>query len=145
MKFAAVDLVTKISVSNMSKSKGFYEKTLGFQLDARYTINTDNDFGEMSYMQFNLEKSEGQNIIFGLYKDIDKPFDPMPNTGTIPSFIVDDIEATLSFFQENEVVIDKIGGDYILTNKSDQGYIDKFFFFRDPDNNSLVIRQNINH
>ncbi|TXE08848.1 VOC family protein [Algoriphagus aquimarinus] len=144
MKFAAVDLVTKISVSNMSKSKGFYEKTLGFQLDARYTINSDNDFGEMSYMQFNLEKSEGQNIIFGLYKDIDKPFDPMPNTGTVPSFIVDDIEATLSFFQKNEVVIDKIGGDYILTNKSDQGYIDKFFFFRDPDNNSLVIRQNIN-
>lgn len=145
MKFTAVDLVTKISVSNMIKSKGFYEKTLGFQLDARYTINSDNDFGEMSYMQFNLEKSEGQNIIFGLYKDIDKPFDPMPNTGTVPSFIVDDIEATLSFFQKNEVVIDKIGGDYILTNKSDQGYIDKFFFFRDPDNNSLVIRQNINH
>ena len=42
-----------------------------------------------------------------------------------------------------KVTIDETDGVIINSNKSDKGYVDRFFFFRDPDNNSLVIRENI--
>jgi len=66
-----------------------------------------------------------------------------PKQETVPSFIVDDIQATLDYFITQKVVIDQTEGVIITSNTSDKGYVDQFFFFRDPDNNSLVIRENI--
>lgn len=128
----------------MLKSKVFYETILGFEVDDRYTINTGGNFGAESYIQMNLKSGSGQVLIIGLYQDIQAPYNPMPQTGTVPSFIVDDIEETLKTFLDKNVVIDKIDGQYIISNTSNSGYTDHFFFFRDPDNNSLVIRQNLN-
>jgi catechol 2,3-dioxygenase-like lactoylglutathione lyase family enzyme len=139
MKFSPKALVIKLSVSDMLMTKSFYENILGFKEDARYTINTGGNFGAESYVQLELNKT----LILGLYKDISTPFEPIPQTGTIPSFIVDDIEGTLACFLSKNVVIDKIDGQYIISNTSDSGYTDHFFFFRDPDNNSLVVRQNL--
>ncbi|EAZ80524.1 VOC family protein [Algoriphagus machipongonensis] len=141
MKFITDQLITKLSVSDLSKSRDFYEKILGFQLDPKYSIIKAPD--EIPYLQMNLACEDGSKIILGLYKDIDAPFNPLPSNGTVPSFLVKDIEATLTLFQKNQVVIDEIEGSYILSNTSDLGYEDKFFFFRDPDYNSLVIRENI--
>ncbi|SIO16176.1 VOC family protein [Algoriphagus halophilus] len=143
MIFSSSLLVTKISSSNLNRSKEFYERVLGFKLDPKYSI-THPTGTDLPYLQMNLTGPNGSKIVFGLYQDIPSPFSPKPTNGTVPSFLVDDIESTLAFFQENQVSIDKAGDSYILTNKSDEGYIDQFFFFRDPDNNSLVIRQNIN-
>lgn len=149
MKFTAIQLVTKISVSDMLLSKSFYENVLGFKLDERYTINSGGDYQKESYMQLNAPSSNGGAFTLGLYKDIDKPFDAMPLTGTVPSFIVEDIHATLHHFLKQNVVVitadDKKIGDekYIIKNTSDDGYVDLFFFFCDPDKNSFVIRQNL--
>ena len=150
MEFKSSALVIKLSVSDVVKSIHFYETILGFTVDPRYTINSKTNtgvdshgnFGLYSYVQ--MYQTEGGNTaIIGLFKDIGEPYQPLPQTGTVPSFIVDDIEATLQSFQSQRVVIDSIKGVIINKNTSDDGYTDHFFFFRDPDNNSLVIRQNL--
>lgn len=159
MKFTATQLVTKISVSDVLVSKSFYENILGFQVDDRYTINVKSkkdknkkhqkEFQKESYMQLNAPSNNGGAFTLGLFKDIKKPFKKVPKNGTVPSFIVDDIHATLHHFLEKHVVVEvameQATGDdkYIIENKSDEGYVDLFFFFCDPDNNSLVIRQNL--
>lgn len=143
MLFKSKELVVKISVSDLLKSKAFYENVLSFKEDNRYTINIGGNYATESYMQLNLKITKNNNMVLGLYKDIDKPYQPMPQTGSVPSFIVDDIEGILSKFLSQKVVIDQIDGQYIISNTSDNGYTDHFFFFRDPDNNSLVIRQNL--
>jgi hypothetical protein len=93
-------------------------------------------------MQLNFQRHGKTVYALGLYKDIEKPYHPRPETGTVPSFIVNDIIATLKYFEAEKVVIDSIDGKIIISNTSDEGYVDHFFFFRDPDYNSLVIRQN---
>jgi hypothetical protein len=148
VKFCASQLVTKISVSDMITSKSFYENILSFVLDDRYTINSGSNYGRGSYMQFNCNVSSGMLISLGLYKDIDEPFAMPPQTGTVPSFIVDDVYATLHLFLADDLVVLAMGdgeGDdkYVVKNTSDQGYMDLFFFFCDPDKNVLVIRQNL--
>ena len=143
--FKASSLVTKISVSDMQQSRDFYVSILGFKEDERYRINSGDNFGTDSYVQLNLSQG-GQNIVtLGLFKDIVRPFEPAPQNGTVPSFIVEDIETTLDIFQKKQVKIDSQDGQIIVSNTSDDGYIDRFFFFRDPDNNSLVIRENMTY
>ncbi len=136
------EFVVKISVSNMEKSRDFYEKILGFKEQTIYTINAGGHYGPESYMQLQLRPGEKSAFSLGLYKDIEAPFTPLPQTGSVPSFIVNDIDAALRRLKAEGVTIDSMGGATILTNVSDKGYEDKFFFFRDPDNNSLVMRQN---
>lgn len=129
--------VVKISSSDFKKSIDFYQKSLGFEIDNRYTINVEGDFGSESYLQMN--SSSGCTI--GLFRDISAPNFPLPESGTVLSFIVDNVDETLKIFEENGISVDPPG---IILNTSDEGYQDKFFFFRDPDNNSLVIRENLN-
>ena len=142
MSFETYTLVTKLSTSDMNKSIDFYERILNFRIDHRWTINSGGNFGTDSYVQMDYGMDETPLFTIGLYKDIDKPYSPPPQTGTVPSFIVPDIKYTLELFKEEKVHIDSFGGQEIIVNKSDLGYVDHFFFFRDPDNNSLVIRQN---
>lgn len=152
MTFVAQQLVTKISVSDMLVSKSFYENILGFQVDERFTINAvkkKKHYQKGSYMQLNAPSTTGGAFTLGLFKDMKKHFKKMPKNGTVPSFIVEDIHATLhQFIEQNvavQVAIENATGDqrYIIENKSDEGYVDLFFFFCDPDNNSFVIRQNL--
>ncbi|MDX6183410.1 VOC family protein [Flavobacterium sp. Fl-77] len=143
MKFKSKALIVKLSVSDVVASRKFYEEILGFKVDDKYTLNSGGNFGMESYLQMYLDSKEKNDFMLGLFKDISVPFYPLPETGSVPSFIVDDIKATLEYFISKKVVIDKIDGVIINTNTSDKGYVDKFFFFRDPDNNSLVIRENI--
>ncbi len=96
-----------------------------------------------SYVQLYLDAKGKDFFSLGLYKDIDKPYVPPFPGGTVPSFIVDDVKATLVSFQSKNVVIDKTGDSFMISNTSDNGCTDIFFFVRDPDNNSLVIRQNL--
>jgi catechol 2,3-dioxygenase-like lactoylglutathione lyase family enzyme len=144
MKFTVASFVIKISVSDMKSSIQFYKGILKCNVQNEYTINSGGKFGPMSYVQLSIPGLDPDVVSIGLYKDIDSKLSPMPQVGSVPSFLVSDIEKTLQYFKSKKVVIDKIDGQIILTNKSDKGRIDKFFFFRDPDNNSLVIRQNIN-
>lgn len=132
-------LVTKISVSDVNRSVNFFTKVLKFKVVPRYTINKGGNFGDQSYVQ--LKSKRG--ITIGLFKDISKPYNPKPETGTVPSFIVKNIKKTLKRLQKNDVTIDEFDGSIILSNVSDDGYEDRFFFFRDPDNNSFVMRQNM--
>ncbi|MCV9928575.1 VOC family protein [Flavobacterium sp. LS1R49] len=143
MKFKSKTVVIKLSVSDILKSQKFYEEILGFKVDEKYTLNSDGNYGTESFIQLYLDPKDKNSFMLGLYKDIDVPFYPLPETGTAPTFIVDDIEATLDYFKSQNVVIDVIDGEIIISNISDKGYVDQFFFFRDLDNNSLVIRENI--
>lgn len=148
MNFKTQQLVVKISVSNMLKSKAFYEDILGFKVDDRYTINKGGQYETESYMQLTDSSAGDLPFVLGLYKDIEKPYPVMSQNGTVPSFIVDNISIVLKYFLEQGVVVvpfkeDKGHVDYIIQNKSDEGFVDYFFFFCDPDNNSLVIRQNL--
>jgi catechol 2,3-dioxygenase-like lactoylglutathione lyase family enzyme len=143
MKFKSKGIVIKLSVSDILKSKKFYEKILGFTTDDKYTLNSGGNYGTDSFVQLYLGPKDRSICTLGLYKDIDAPFYPLPQTGTTPTFIVDDIKETLDYFRKEKVVIDEIDGQIIISNTSDKGYTDHFFFFRDPDNNSLVIRQDI--
>lgn len=143
MKFSSTGIVIKLSSSDILVSKAFYINILGFQADDRYTINAGGNYGPTSYLQLNAVQNDQAVYAIGLYKDIDQPFSPPPENGTVPSFLVSDLEATLAYLQGYNVTIDKIDGQIILSNTSDEGYTDHFFFFRDPDNNSLVARQNI--
>lgn len=130
-------LVIKLSSSNILNSKNFYTEILGCMIDARYTINSGGNFGKESYLQLNLPGING-NIAIGLYKDIDAPLPPQ-DTGTAPTFLVADIISMRQYLIDKGVSVGEI-----IINKSDEGYIDHFAFFQDPDNNTLVIRQNIN-
>ncbi len=141
MEFESNKLLIKISVSNMLQSKLFYERILGFKMDDKYTINVGKTFAKSSYMQLNLSYTKDRSMSIGLFKDIDAPFKPIPLIGTAPTFIVEDIKTTLRHFQDLQVVIDKKDSEIIISNSSDEGHSDLSFFFRDPDNNSLVVRQ----
>ena len=127
MQFQSNEMVVKISVSDVPKSIAFYERVLGFIIDERYTLNTGGDFGEFSYVQMYFPVTDDNKLILGLFKDIDQPFEPLPQTGTVPSFIVENINETLQYFQDLHVVIDKIDGHIIQSNTSDDGYTDHFF------------------
>jgi len=144
MNWEITELVVKISVSDIAVAQQFYTDVLGFQVDERWTLNKGGNFGEYSYMQLNCVSQGKLLFALGLFKDIDKPFDPLPQTGSVPSLIVTDLDATLAYLHAQRVVIDKIDGKIIQTDISAQGYEDRYFFFRDPDNNSLVMRQNMN-
>ena len=143
MGFKTNELVTKVSVSNMELSLTFYTSILGFEIDDNYTINVGKNFGQNSYVQLYLRVKDSGALLLGLFKDLDRPLNPKPEVGTVPSFIVTDIDETLSYFKSKKVKLDN-DLDPIITNTSDKGYEDRFFFFRDPDNNSLVIRENMN-
>lgn len=130
------DHVIKISSSDFQRSIDFYRDNLGFEVDPRYTINNGGMFGKNSYLQMN----SSSGCIIGLFQDISKPYNPLPESGTVPSFLVNNILKAYEFLKEKGVSIDPPG---IILNTSEQGYQDKFFFFRDPDQNSLVIRQNL--
>lgn len=143
MKFRSKEVVIKVSVSDILKSQKFYEEILGFKVDERYTINSGGNYGMESFIQLYVDSNDKKGFMLGLYKDIDAPFYPLPETGTVPTFIVDDIKETLHYFKTQNVVIDETDGEIIISNTSDKGFTDHFLFFRDPDNNSLVIRENI--
>lgn len=99
-------VVIKLSVSDILKSQKFYEEILGFKVDDRYTLNSGGNYGMESFIQLYLDSNDEKGFMLGLYKDIDAPFYPFPETGTVPSFIVDDIQATLDYFITQKVVID---------------------------------------
>jgi catechol 2,3-dioxygenase-like lactoylglutathione lyase family enzyme len=140
MDIKAHQFVVKVSVSDMRASRAFYEDILGFHEEPAYTIDSGGNFGPESYMQ--LRSAAEKNIFsIGLYKDIDAPFTPLPQTGSVPSFLVGDLNGALAALKAAGVTIDNADAP-VITNVSDEGYMDKFFFFRDPDNNSLVMRQN---
>ncbi|MBD2757138.1 VOC family protein [Spirosoma validum] len=143
MKLSSSRLVVKLSISDMLKSSRFYCELLNFTftVNENYMINSDGNFGLDSYMELDMPAAKGHFSI-GLYKDIVSPLSPKPNIGSGPSFIVDNLQAALSYLQSEKVVIDSADGKIIIKNKSDEGYVDEFFFFRDPNNNSLVMRQN---
>ncbi len=144
MNWEVKELVVKLSVSNMAVSQQFYTEVLRFQVDARWTLDKGGNFGEYSYLQLNCIAQGKHLFALGLFKDIEQPFIPLPQTGTVPSLIVTDLDATLAYLQSQHVVVDEINGEIIQTDISDAGFEDRYFFFRDPDNNSLVIRQNMN-
>lgn len=139
-----LNFVTKISVSNMTKAIKFYTNILGFEIQDEYTINENGDYGTYSYVQMVLDTNRGNGILIGLFVDIDKPFDKVADNGTVPSFIVEDLDETLKYLQSHQVKIDPIEGVIIQENISDHGKTDRFFFFQDLDRNSLVARQNMN-
>ena len=133
-------LVVKLSSSDILASQSFYTEILGFIVDARYTINKGGSYQAESYLQL---KMPGLNsrIAIGLYKDIDQPFpkqDPEAIPGTAPTFLVADIKAARRALIEKGVSVGEI-----IPNTSDKGYTDHFAFFQDPDNNTLVLRQNL--
>lgn len=134
-------LVVKLSSSDVLASRHFYTEILGFVVDERYTINKGGCYLNESYLQLNLPGLES-NIAIGLYKDIDAPMpkqDPDTAPGTAPTFLVGDIKSVRHSLIEKGVSVGEI-----IANTSDDGYVDHFAFFQDPDNNTLVIRQNIN-
>lgn len=131
--------VVKLSASDIQASARFYTEIMGFTVDPRYTLNTGN-FGEFSYVQLTMP-GLSDSIAIGLFKDIDKPFpagDPSARPGTAPTFMVKDIESV-----RNDLIGKGIKVGDIISNTSNNGYTDHFAFFQDPDNNTLVIRQNM--
>jgi len=81
MKFKSKEVVIKLSVSDMLKSKKFYEEILGFKADDRYTLNSDGNYGMESFIQLYLDSNDEKGFMLGLYKDIYAPFYPLPETG----------------------------------------------------------------
>lgn len=134
-------MVVKISTSDMLRSMGFYCGMLGCVVDERYTINANKKWDTNSYVQLNYEVKGQLIFVIGLFKDLDAPYPTVPQNGTVPSFLVPDVKAFYSQLQLEGVGIDS----EIIPNTSDFGYTDHFFFFHDPDNNSLVARQNMPH
>ena len=139
-KATVVGLVSKLSCSSPAASIDFYGTTFGFAVDPRYTINAGGNFGAGSYVQLN--GGPGGVLTLGLYKDIDSPFPPLdlnqPPPGTVPSLIVTDAAALRDSMLARHRNVSEM-----ISNTSDEGYTDHFFFFTDPDNNVLVARQNM--
>lgn len=130
-------VVIKLSVSNVPVAQKFYTEKLGFKVVPDYTINKGGTYEKDSYIQLTNEGME-HKVALGLYKDIDEPLQP-EDTGTAPTFIVKDIDSVRQYLLSEGVTVSDI-----VENTSDKGYIDRFAFFSDPDNNTLAIRQNMN-
>ncbi len=134
-------IVIKLSASNIEDSLDFYTGLFGWTVDDRYTLNAGGVYGTFSYVQLNPPGLRG-NISFGLFKDIEAPL-PAPDLnnpppGTAPTFLVTDIAITRAWLMECGIPVSDV-----VKNTSDEGYTDCFAFFADPDNNLLVIRENI--
>lgn len=140
-KNAYLGMVVKISTSDMLRSIGFYCGLLGCTLDDRYTINANKTWDTNSYVQLNYERNGQLLFVIGLFKDLDQPYATVPQNGTVPSFLVPDVQAFYNLLAAEGIGIDS----EIIPNTSDLGYTDHFFFFHDPDNNALVARQNMPH
>lgn len=134
-------MVVKVSTSDMLRSIGFYCGILGCTMDDRYTINANKKWDTNSYVQLNYETDDQLQFVIGLYKDLDQPYPSVPQNGTVPSFLVPDVQAFYNLLSAEGVGIDSD----IIPNTSDFGYTDHFFFFHDPDKNALVARQNMPH
>lgn len=132
---AHAGMVIKLSASDMLRAEDFYTKVLGCTVDDRYTLTQKGQFGAGSYLQLDLPGLS--NISLGLYKDIDFPL-PAFSFGTVPTIIVDNADAARDILMAQGITCSDINED-----KSDAGYRDRYFFFADPDNNSLAMRQNL--
>jgi catechol 2,3-dioxygenase-like lactoylglutathione lyase family enzyme len=134
-------MVNKVSVSDMDAAVDFYCKKLGGCLDPRYTISKAVQPNQTAYAQILFHLMGNTTMAFGLFNDINHPFDHNVHTeqgkGTVPTFIVRDIELTISMLRAKDIECSDV-----ISNTSDQGYTDHFAFFNDPDNNILGIRQN---
>lgn len=130
-------VIIKLSVSKVLEAQAFYTEKLGFTVDHGYTINAGGDYGMDSYVQLQHEGLKGA-VALGLFKDIEQPMAPQ-ETGTAATFIVKDIVRSRDLLIAQGIAVGSI-----IENTSDQGLIDHFAFFADPDNNTLVIRQNMN-
>lgn len=140
-RIASTGVVTKLSSSDIAASITFYTAVLGFVVDNRYTINASPGWGTGSYVQLR-QDAPADSIVIGLFKDIDHPFRPFdvdnPGAGTALTFIVPDITAVRAALTTAQIAV----GD-IIKSTSDDGYTDLISFFPDPDNNMLVVRQNL--
>ena len=127
----------------MNESVEFYTIVLGMKVDKRYTLHAPkHEFGKYSYVQLGFQWP-GSNVAIGLFKDIENPFpkadikNPLP--GTVPTFVVADLDGTCNFLRRKGIAVSDI-----KSNTSDEGFLDHFAFIADIDNNLLCIRQDMN-
>lgn len=133
-----VGMVIKLSSSNIKVSTKFYVDVLDCTVDDRYTLTSGANNGDGSYVQLNLPGLD-KHIAIGLFKDIDFPL-PAFNFGTVPTFAVHDIKAVCSVLETKGIKFTPV-----KENISEAGYIDRYTFFNDLDNNALAIRQNVGY
>ncbi|HEV7743555.1 MAG TPA: VOC family protein [Pyrinomonadaceae bacterium] len=110
--------VIKLEVSNLQASAGFYENGLGLIHDPKFDTPT--------WMQFNLPGIDQVAIGLSLSSSVS-------SGGSVPTFVVDDIEAARQSLIDNHVEVGPI---------EDVGLGVLMAFFQDPDGNALALRQN---
>jgi glyoxylase I family protein len=112
--------VAKVNVSDLDKSVKWYVDKLGLQEDTRFRTDT--------WRQFNLPGIP--RVAIGL----NKPVKEEEGTGGgVSTFVVDKINDTYDSLKEKGIDI---------TSPADVGKGVLMCFFKDPDGNSLALRQN---
>lgn len=112
------DLVYKINVSNLAASLDWYGNKLGLEHDA--------DFDGPTWVQFKVPGVS--NLVIGLNVD---PVN-IGSGSAVPTFVVKDLEAACNGLVANGID----AGDI-----QDVGSGVKLSFFKDPDGNTLGLRQ----
>lgn len=111
--------VAKVNVSNLSVSREWYKTKLGLKYDPRYDTPT--------WAQFSVPSIKRTAIGLNL--------DPSHtgSSGAVSTFVVEDIVAAREALIDVGVVVGPV---------IDVGHDVKLAFFKDPDGNSLGLRQN---
>ena len=115
--------VIVVPVSDLDRSKRFYEEQLGFEVDHDTTFNEDTRIMQLT------PPGSGCSIVLG--KGIVKG---EPGTLKGVQLVVSDLEKARAQLIERGVEV----GDIVRMNEQDGG---SFIFFDDPDGNSWAVQE----
>jgi catechol 2,3-dioxygenase-like lactoylglutathione lyase family enzyme len=125
MSLSKYKVIAGLAVSDMAKSRGFYEGELGLRVGIDSGDNVAYRCGEGSVLHVYLSPGHAGN-----------------STATLASWYVDDVEGVVEELTERGVVFERYEEGSILTDERGIATFEggaKVAYFRDPDGNTLSI------
>ena len=125
MSLSKYKVIAGLAVSDMAKSRGFYEGELGLRVGIDSGDNVAYRCGEGSVLHVYLSPGHAGN-----------------STATLASFYVDDVEKIVDELAERGLAFDRYDEGPIITDEKGIATFDggaKVAYFKDPDGNTLSI------
>jgi catechol 2,3-dioxygenase-like lactoylglutathione lyase family enzyme len=127
MSLSEYKVIAGLAVSDMARSRGFYEGELGLRVGIDSGDNVAYRCGEGTVLHVYLSPGHAGN-----------------STATLASWYVDDVEKIVDELAERGVAFDRYDEGPIITDEKGIATFEggaKVAYFRDPDGNTLSIAQ----